>query len=151
MNLGKSYLNGWRGYVDFDGRSSRTDFWSFIIINIVAKILIVLMLAFMGYVGSLYLLDIFWLGILLLPTLAVGIRRMHDINMSGWWFGIIFLLPGLNRLLQTILLGMASPQTYAVMSLITSIILFWIPLAIVITLCCFKSKLALDREETSVA
>ncbi len=78
--------------------------------------------------------------VLLLPTLAVGIRRMHDINRSGWWFGIIYLLPLLNSLLNAIVFQYASPSVYVYTKLFLAVALFWIPVIFVLALCSLKSK-----------
>lgn len=86
-------------YVTFSGRASRSEYWFFylatILIMIVASILDgILGTGFKavnpltgleqnsGY-GWIYLLAV--LG-LFLPSLAVGIRRLHDGNRSGWWW-----------------------------------------------------------------
>ncbi|CAB0005271.1 unnamed protein product, partial [Nesidiocoris tenuis] len=72
--------------------------------------------------------------VLLLPTLALGIRRMHDIGRTGWWFGIAYLLPLLNRLLSVIAINYASPSAYVYINLTLSVVLFWAPVILVITL-----------------
>jgi uncharacterized membrane protein YhaH (DUF805 family) len=66
---------GLQNYATFTGRASRAEFWYFIIFFI-----------FMNYLGNL-ISDILGTLIslaLLLPALAVGVRRMHDRNKSGW-------------------------------------------------------------------
>lgn len=81
-------------YVTFTGRARRSEYWFFalfsVIVYIVAMILDnVLGLTFgdLGY-GVLYCLC----GLaLLLPSLAVAIRRLHDIGRTGWWILIAFV------------------------------------------------------------
>ena len=78
-------------YADFSGRASKSEFWWFSLFQ-----LIVLMIA--GAIGEIVYIVVA-LG-LLLPGLAVGARRLHDIGKSGWllllWFvpivGWVFLL-----------------------------------------------------------
>ncbi|MBR2234220.1 MAG: DUF805 domain-containing protein [Prevotella sp.] len=56
-------------YFDFSGRASRLEYWSFILI-------------------SLWFIATSWgLGVVVvfIPALAVTVRRLHDINRSGWW------------------------------------------------------------------
>lgn len=78
-------------YLDFEGRTTRKQFWMFVLINFIIVFLI-------GFVGQL-LLDAngSWLSNLyslavLLPSIAIAIRRLHDIGKSGWWL-LIGLIP----------------------------------------------------------
>lgn len=76
-------------YATFTGRASRSEFWWFalfaVIVNIVTSIIDSTIL------GASLLNVISSLG-LLLPQLAVGARRLHDIDRSGWWL-LIALIP----------------------------------------------------------
>ena len=92
------YLKVLKQYADFSGRARRKEYWMFTLFNliflIVATILDnVLGITFevagqsLGY-GWLYL--IYCLAVLL-PGLAVFVRRMHDVGKSGWWFFIAFV------------------------------------------------------------
>lgn len=76
-------------YKDFTGRASRSEFWWFalftMIVNFVASLLDQ---AIIG-IG---LLDTLAALALLLPSLAVGARRLHDIDKSGW-FMLLALIP----------------------------------------------------------
>lgn len=75
-------------YADFNGRATRTEFWMFILFNWIASMII-------GVLG--WALDISWISTIyglavFIPTLAVGVRRLHDTGRSGfWWF--ICLVP----------------------------------------------------------
>jgi uncharacterized membrane protein YhaH (DUF805 family) len=91
----KWYLAGLRKYAKFDGRSSRTEFWSFYLWNLLFWIALTVLDAATGIpVFS----TPYWLATLV-PLFAVGSRRLHDVGMSGWFqalaiipFGIIFLI-----------------------------------------------------------
>jgi len=90
---------GFRRYVDFRGRSSRSEYWwwsLFIIIVLFAPLLLGLILSASGSgAGGGLVLAVVFLVLLaiFLPSLAVNVRRFHDINKSGWWL----LLPiGVN-------------------------------------------------------
>lgn len=63
-------------YAEFDGRAARPEFWYFVLANIIISALLGLVADALANVYSL---------LVLLPSIAVGIRRMHDINRSGWW------------------------------------------------------------------
>lgn len=75
------------GFVDFQGRARRSEFWWFylftIICNVVASVID-------GAIGTPIVSIIVMLG-LLLPGLAVAIRRMHDTGRSGWWIFIVLI------------------------------------------------------------
>lgn len=82
-------------YATFSGRASRSEYWWFVLfIMIVALVLSGIMMIGMnfttGEMGALAmiaagLLGIFYLGVLI-PSIAVAVRRLHDRNMSGWWY-----------------------------------------------------------------
>ena len=80
-------------YVDFSGRARRAEYWWFALFNvIVLAILSAIQAALfhspMGNVGI--LTGIYQLGTLL-PSLGVGVRRLHDVGRSGWWWLIAFI------------------------------------------------------------
>ncbi|MEZ5752279.1 MAG: DUF805 domain-containing protein [Paracoccaceae bacterium] len=78
-------------YVTFDGRAARSEFWWFVlfqlIVNVVAS----------GVFGSKSIIALIITLALFLPSLAVGVRRLHDIGKSGWWV-LIGLVPLLGLL-----------------------------------------------------
>ena len=80
----KYFLYCLKHYVDFNGRAPRAEFWYFVLFNFI----IALVVSGVGYVtgfdkvGSLYSL------LVLLPSLAVSVRRLQDTGKSGWFPGI---------------------------------------------------------------
>ena len=72
-----------RKYADFTGRAARPEFWWFALANLVVTQVIGLIFAPLGLLLSLGLL---------LPGLAVGARRLHDVNKSGW-LQLLWLIP----------------------------------------------------------
>ena len=74
-------------YVGFSGRAPRSEYWWFVLFGIIVDIVAGL-LDFVLNISVLY--PICALA-LLLPSLAVAIRRLHDIGRSGWWWLIIFV------------------------------------------------------------
>jgi uncharacterized membrane protein YhaH (DUF805 family) len=80
---------GFRHYFDFRGRSTRSEFWWWTLFTIItATALIVLVDLPLGTydreTNSGLISGIFRTAVLI-PSLAVGARRLHDINRSGWW------------------------------------------------------------------
>jgi uncharacterized membrane protein YhaH (DUF805 family) len=76
-------------YAKFDGRAGRAEFWWFVLANAVVWIALLILVAisnffFIVYIG--YALAV------IVPSIAVAIRRLHDTNKSGWWL-LIGLIP----------------------------------------------------------
>jgi uncharacterized membrane protein YhaH (DUF805 family) len=69
--------DGFIRYADFSGVSSRSQYWYFILSTTLAAI--IAQIAFGDFGGNLVSI------ITLLPTIAVAVRRMHDVGKSGWF------------------------------------------------------------------
>ncbi|WP_405769267.1 DUF805 domain-containing protein [Streptomyces sp. NBC_01538] len=85
------YLDVLKKYVVFSGRARRQEFWMFALLNIIVSIVLMIVDSFIGaqIFGTVYALAV------LLPSLAVGVRRLHDTGRSGWWILLgLFLLIG---------------------------------------------------------
>jgi uncharacterized membrane protein YhaH (DUF805 family) len=79
-------------YLNFEGRARRAEFWWYALANLIITIVLNLIDAGLGW-GSGYggvLSGIYGLAVLL-PGLAVGIRRLHDTDKSGWWLLLVFI------------------------------------------------------------
>ncbi len=88
------YLKVLKQYADFNGRARRMEYWMFVLFNMMIAIILLIIdnvigIAFedIGY-GPLYLL--YCLAIII-PSLAVAVRRLHDSGKSGWWILISFI------------------------------------------------------------
>ena len=79
-------------YTNFTGRARRAEFWWYFLANLIITIVLNIIDAALGW-GSGYggiLSGIYALAVLL-PGLAVGIRRLHDADKSGWWLLLVFI------------------------------------------------------------
>jgi len=81
------YLKVLKQYADFSGRARRKEYWMFVLFNIIFGIGAIILdnllgLAFqeIGY-GLIYILYVL---VMFIPGLAVSVRRLHDIDKSGW-------------------------------------------------------------------
>lgn len=86
--------NVFSNYVTFSGRASRSEYWFFVLFVILASFILSFVDAALG-VYSLkaqigILSGIFSLAVLL-PSIAVAVRRLHDTGSSGWWVLLIFV------------------------------------------------------------
>ncbi|MEU9131470.1 DUF805 domain-containing protein [Kitasatospora sp. NPDC048540] len=94
------YLAVLKNYVGFSGRARRQEFWMFALVNIIISIVLAVIdnVAGTAVLGSIYALAV------LLPSIAVGIRRLHDTNRSGWWV-LISLIPFIGSIILIVFLA----------------------------------------------
>jgi len=83
------YLGVIKKYIVFEGRARRKEFWMFFLFNILAAGVLGFIEGLIFPPESSYLSSIYFLAVLL-PTIAVSIRRIHDVNKSGWFSLIPF-------------------------------------------------------------
>jgi uncharacterized membrane protein YhaH (DUF805 family) len=76
-------------YAVFEGRAGRAEYWWFFLANILIS---VVLQALARGAGALVILSFAYSLALLIPGLAVAVRRLHDTNKSGWWI-LISLVP----------------------------------------------------------
>ena len=82
------YLEALKKYAVFSGRARRTEYWMFMLFNVIAGIILGIVDAILGtggVLGAIYALAV------LIPGLAVSVRRLHDTSRSGWWLLIAFV------------------------------------------------------------
>lgn len=88
------YLQVLRNYTNFSGRARRSEYWMFLLFNILFGFVLMLMDNLLGFAieglgyGPLYILYALFVFI---PGLAVMIRRLHDVGKSGWMALILFI------------------------------------------------------------
>lgn len=85
------YLHVLKNYANFNGRARRKEYWMFFLINI----LISFGLAGVGGIFELEILSTIYTFAVLIPSIAVAVRRMHDVDKSGWFI----LIPIYNFIL----------------------------------------------------
>jgi uncharacterized membrane protein YhaH (DUF805 family) len=88
MNFGQAISTCFSKYATFSGRASRPEFWWFFLFQIMVSIAASMLGDIVAGLVSLALL---------LPALAVGARRLHDIGKTGWWQ--LVMLTGIGFLL----------------------------------------------------
>ena len=98
-------------YSDFKTRSSRSEFWWFALFQVVVNLVTTPIFA-LAVISSI---------ILILPSLAVGARRLHDTNRSGWWQ--LLQLPTLYIFLQP---GISNLAAFAIILPVIPLIIWWI-------------------------
>jgi uncharacterized membrane protein YhaH (DUF805 family) len=99
MGFGDAVRTCWKKYGDFDGRAVRSEFWWWILfvtlLQVAASIILTVFLIVFQNAGFLQ-----WLGVMIfmvvalaviLPSIAVSVRRLHDRDLSGWWYLLGFV------------------------------------------------------------
>lgn len=82
---------GFQNYFDFSGRSNRPEFWYFVLFTVLGSVVTsILDLALFGE-EAMILSALFSLAVLI-PSISITVRRLHDIGRSGWWT-LLWLVP----------------------------------------------------------
>ncbi|MFT6148370.1 MAG: uncharacterized membrane protein YhaH (DUF805 family) [Saprospiraceae bacterium] len=77
------YTDVLKKYADFNGRARRSEYWYFILFNIIISIILGIIDGVAGLV-TFGIADAYSLGVFI-PSIAVIVRRMHDLGKSGWY------------------------------------------------------------------
>nr|WP_294846601.1 DUF805 domain-containing protein [uncultured Sphingomonas sp.] len=104
-------------YADFSGRAPRAEYWWFYLFEIILFCVAIMLDALSGggFGGTPYGLFTAILGLgLIIPGLAVTIRRLHDTDRSGWWIliALVPLIGGIILLVFSILQGTLGTNRY---------------------------------------
>jgi uncharacterized membrane protein YhaH (DUF805 family) len=94
MSFTQAIAAGFQNYVNFSGRASRSEYWFWTLFVVLLSIVAGLIdLALFRSLDFSPLQSLVGLG-LFLPGLAVSIRRLHDLDRTGWWFLLVFTIIG---------------------------------------------------------
>jgi len=89
------YITALKKYTAFSGRARRKEYWMFVLFNVIFSFIAVgldfLFGQIIGRDGSVGIFSILYSLAIALPSLAVAVRRLHDIGKNGWWFFITFV------------------------------------------------------------
>jgi uncharacterized membrane protein YhaH (DUF805 family) len=106
------YLEVLKKYATFTGRSRRKEYWMFVLFNLIIAFVLGFIDGFaglqvgksgLGVLGSLYGLAV------LIPGIAVGVRRLHDTDHSAWWL-LIALIPLVGAIVLLVFMVQDSQQ-----------------------------------------
>ncbi|TMH09563.1 MAG: DUF805 domain-containing protein [Betaproteobacteria bacterium] len=89
------YLQALKKYADFSGRARRREYWFFVLFNIIISIVLTVCDVVLGTynaAASIGILTGIYTLAVLIPGIAVSVRRLHDTGRSGWWL-LIVLVP----------------------------------------------------------
>jgi uncharacterized membrane protein YhaH (DUF805 family) len=87
------YMQVLKKYAVFSGRARRKEYWFFILWYVIISIGLAIIDSVAGlHIGKAGVLQTLYALALLIPSLAVAVRRLHDIGRTGWWL-LIGLIP----------------------------------------------------------
>ena len=94
----RCFLKALASYADFESRAGRREFWMFLLVWALLGVLARAMdVAFPHYTfnfrNGIGIFEITWLVALMLPWLAISVRRLHDTGRSGWWVLTVPIVP----------------------------------------------------------
>lgn len=118
LSIGAAIASVLRQYATFSGRARRSEYWWYSLAYAIVSGALTGVATGLGSGSTGYSLVMGLSGLvslaLLLPTLAVFVRRMHDTNRSGFWFflGFVPLVGGIILLVWTILPGTVGPNRF---------------------------------------
>ncbi len=99
------YIEVLKKYAVFSGRAQRAEYWFFILFSTLVSIALLLIDSVIGPMiyGGIGLLHGLYVLAVLVPSLAVLVRRLHDTGRSGWWF-FISLVPLVGTIILLVFL-----------------------------------------------
>lgn len=97
------FTEAFKQYADFSGRATRKQYWMFILFYLIFYIVLAVI---DGMLGTMFLAFIFSL-VLLVPSISIAARRLHDTGRTGWW-QLIALVPLIGAIVLIVFLVMES-------------------------------------------
>lgn len=100
----KAYIDFFRHYINWRGRTGRKGYWLFVLVNIIIIFVLqildrIIATTFLGFSSQevnshagIYTLTVLYIIATFIPNITLSIRRLHDINKSGWWL-LLSLIP----------------------------------------------------------
>jgi len=110
------YLQALKKYAVFSGRARRREYWFFVLFNIIVSIIlgVVDVMAGMQTSTGIGILSAIYALAVVIPAIAVSVRRLHDINKTGWWIliGFIPVVGAIVLIIFALLAGTAGDNDY---------------------------------------
>ena len=105
-----NYAGVLRKYAAFSGRATRTEYWLFILAQIIVFVALGALAAVGGAVAPVLVLPlvVYWIGTII-PSLAVTVRRFHDGGYSGWMI-LLALIPGIGGIILLVFMVLPSER-----------------------------------------
>ncbi len=116
MNFIEAVKSGFHNYVNFSGRAVRSEYWYWTLFATVVAVVFGLIDEWLypgDQMGAFSVVDILVSLALILPGIAVSIRRLHDIDRTGWWLLLgLTIIGGFVLLYWACVRGTAGPNRF---------------------------------------
>ncbi|MFD1016614.1 DUF805 domain-containing protein [Winogradskyella rapida] len=99
-------------YANFSGRARRQEYWMFVLFNLIITIALAIVFGTLGAlldIPALFSLYVIYALAVVIPSLAVAVRRLHDVGKSGWFY-LISLIPFIGGIWLIILFATEGDQ-----------------------------------------
>lgn len=96
------FIDALKKYADFNGRARRKEYWMFVLIYMVINVIFALL--------GMDIISIIVGLALLIPSISIGTRRLHDTGRSGWW-QLIYFIPLIGLIVMIVFLVQDSHDT----------------------------------------
>jgi uncharacterized membrane protein YhaH (DUF805 family) len=100
MNLSQAIVSGFKNYSSIEGRAARSEYWNWTLFCVLGGLITSVLdgaIFHRAYSGGPYFsypLNVLFNLVTFVPSIAVGIRRLHDVNRKGTWMFLIFTVIG---------------------------------------------------------
>lgn len=99
MDFLPAIQSGFSNYFNFKSRATRSEYWNWYLFTIIVSILTTLLDNFIFNISisdhnALHPINVVFNLIVLIPTLALAVRRLHDVDRNGWWLLISITVIG---------------------------------------------------------
>ena len=96
MTFGEAIRSGFNNYVGFSGRAPRSEYWFWVLFVFLVGVVTAILDGAIFPLQQISPLNTIATVVLLLPNIAVGVRRLHDMDHAGWW--LLIVLTGIGAL-----------------------------------------------------
>lgn len=93
MDFGTAIATFFKRYFDFEGRSSRAEYWWFVLFNYliyIAAFILDIIIFGIAAMDEAFLFQGLWSLATLIGVISLGVRRLHDIDKTGFWFLYVY-------------------------------------------------------------
>lgn len=105
------YIEALKNYAVFTGRATRKQYWMFILFHLIIVFVLSIIDGLIG--GEMNILTTIYGLAVLLPSVGIAIRRLHDTNRSGWWL-LISLVPLIGAIILIVFFAQPTVGSSAV-------------------------------------
>lgn len=97
------FIEAFRNFANFSGRATRNQYWTFFLVYFI----ICVILSVIDVVAGTMALGAIFSLVVLIPSISIAARRLHDTGKSGWW-QLIMLVPLIGWIILIVMLAQPS-------------------------------------------